>query len=277
MDVSKLKKIATEVRKDTIATMAKANMGHPGGSLSQVEVLVALYNEIMNIRPEEPEWEERDRLIFSKGHACASYYTVLAHRGYFPVQDLSSFGEIDSYLQSHPDRNKTPGVENSSGSLGQGLSLAVGVALAAKIKNKTYQVYALLGDGECDSGQVWEALMAAAHHQLDNLLIIIDHNKLQAKGTCDYIMKLNPFADKLKTFNHNVIEIDGHDFNDIVKGINGAKDVSKLEGKPTVILSHTIKGKGVSFMENVVGWHNAPPTLEDMDNALKELGGVESE
>lgn len=269
-----LKKIANKIRRLSLSLINRAEMGHPGGALSQTDILTALYFNILNVKPENPHWEERDRFVYSKGHTCASLYVTLAIRGFFQLKDLENMGELDSHLQSHPDKNKTPGVENSSGSLGQGLSLAVGMALAARLKKRNYIIYALLGDGECDEGQVWEAAMSASHYKLNNLILMIDHNKLQAKGPCKEIMNIEPLSDKWKAFGWDVWEMDGHNFEDIITVINKAKTNGRQTGNPNAIITHTIKGKGVSFMENVCKWHNLPPDDQELKAALQELGGA---
>ena len=265
--------IARQVRRLTLRAIHGAGMGHPGGALSQVELLVALYFRLMRIDPLQPEWGNRDRLVFSKGHACASLYAVLALRGYFPVSDLQTLGRIDSHLQSHPDRSKTPGIDVSTGALGQGLSLAVGMALAARMRRRDYTVYALLGDGECDSGQIWEAAMAASHLALSNLVAVIDRNGMQAKGTCREIMELEPLADKWAAFGWTVMEANGHDFSDLTESLTSARLTAARTNKPVVVIAHTVKGRGVSFMENVARWHNSPPTEDEVAAALGELEG----
>lgn len=263
--------LARKVRRLSLIMIHGAGMGHPGGALSVVELLVALYFRVMRIAPARPTWRERDRLVFSKGHACAALYAVLALRGYFPESDLKELGRIDSHLQSHPDKNKTPGLDASSGALGQGLSLAVGMALAARMRGRDYTVYALLGDGECDCGQIWEAAMAASHLALGNLVAVVDANRMQAKGTCREIMAIEPLAEKWAAFRWNVTETDGHDLDAVTRTLTSARERAGRTGRPVAVLAHTVKGRGVSFMENVTRWHNAPPTDQELEAALKEL------
>lgn len=262
---------ALKIRRDIIESVAEAKSGHPGGSLSSVEILTALYFNVMNIRPDEPKWEDRDRFVLSKGHAAPLLYSVLAERGYFPREELLKLRKLGAMLQGHPDMKGTPGVDMSTGSLGQGISAAVGMAIAGKIDKKDYRVYALLGDGELEEGQVWEASMAAAHYKLDNLTAFVDHNRLQIDGPVKDVMSPEPVADKFKAFGWEVICINGHDYKQIFDAIDKAKNT---KGKPTVIIAETIKGKGVSFMENQVGWHGSAPNMEQRDKALNELGGV---
>lgn len=248
--------------------IAKANSGHPGGSLSAVEIITALYWKVLQHKPADPNWVDRDRFILSKGHAAPVLYAALAECGYFPVAELATLRQIDSRLQGHADRTHTPGVEMSSGSLGQGLSFAVGVALAGRLDRKDYRVYALLGDGECDEGQVWEAAMAAAHFKVDNLTAIVDNNGLQLSGCNADTMNLEPFKDKWASFGWHTIEVNGHDINQLLDAFDKAK---KVKGKPTVIIAHTVKGKGVSFMENNVDFHGKAPNAKELEIALKEL------
>lgn len=260
---------ARRLRRHIIEMTARAGSGHPGGSLSAVEILTSLYFKVMRHRPQEPSWPGRDRFILSKGHAAPVLYAVLAERGYLPVEELLTLRQLDSRLQGHTDRNSVPGVEMTGGSLGQGLSFAVGTALAAGLDKADYRVYALLGDGECDEGQVWEAAMAAAHYRLDNLVAIIDRNNLQLDGWTWQVMNLEPLADKWRSFGWHVLEIDGHDFRQVVGALEGARLV---KGRPVAIIAHTIKGKGVSFMENNLDFHGKAPTPEETQKALKELG-----
>ena len=263
-----LKKIATEIRKSIIIQTASAGSGHPGGSLSGVEILTYLYFVEMNIDPKNPKDPNRDRFVLSKGHASPLLYAVLAEKGFISKDELTGFRQIYSNLQGHPDMKKIPGVEMSTGSLGQGLSVANGMALAAKLDGKNYRVYVLLGDGEIQEGQIWEAAMTAAHYKLDNLTAFLDHNGLQIDGKITEVMSPEPVDEKFKAFGWHVIKIDGHDFNQIEKAVNEAKTI---KGKPTIIIAETVKGKGVSFMENEVGWHGTAPNKEQAQKALEEL------
>ena len=271
-DTMELEEQARNIRKKTLDMMGECSAGHPGGSLSQVEILVALYWKILHIDPKHPADPQRDRLVVSKGHTCASLYVTLAEKGYFDGSELYSFSSLGSILQGHPDRNKTPGIETSSGSLGQGLSQAVGMALAARKKGRAYTVYALLGDGELDSGQIWEALMAASHYRLDNLVIIVDCNKMQAKGNTSDIMNLGDLHWKLSSFIDNVFECDGHNIPEILSTFKAAVKSAVQKKLPAVIISNTVKGKGVSMMENVPVWHNAAPSRQQAEIAIKEIG-----
>ncbi len=263
-----LKEVAKTLRRHVITMTAKAGSGHPGGSLSSADVVTALFWRVMRHRPSEPRWAERDRFIPSKGHVAPLLYAALAESGYFPVEELSTLRKLDSRLQGHTDRTSTLGVEMSSGSLGQGLSFGIGTALAARLNSQSYRVYVLLGDGECDEGQVWEAAMAAAHFKLDNLVAIVDHNKQQIDGWNWEVMSLEPFTEKWRSFGWKVIEIDGHDFDQIVAAFEQAKGV---KGQPTVIIAHTTKGKGVSFMENKPDFHGKATTPQETTRALEEL------
>jgi transketolase len=246
-----------------------AGSGHPGGSLSYADILAALYFKIMNHRSQDPQWEDRDRLVLSKGHAAPAYYAALAESGYFPVSELITLRKLGSRLQGHPSRNKTPGVEMSTGSLGQGLSVANGMALAAKLDKRSYRIFCLCGDGEMQSGQIWEAAMLGAHYKLDNVTAFLDRNRLQIDGPTETIMSIEPIAKKWDAFGWNVIEIDGHDMRQIL----GACDMTKeIKGKPTMIIAHTVKGKGVSFMENSVPFHGKAPTEDELKRGLRELG-----
>ena len=262
--------IANTLRIDIIKMLEKSKSGHPGGSLSACEILTALYFKEMNIDPKNPKKDDRDRFVLSKGHGAPVLYAALAEKGYFPKEELSSLRKIDSMLQGHPDMKGTPGVDMTTGSLGQGLSAANGMALASKLDNKGYRVYALLGDGEVQEGIIWEAAMFAAHYKLDNLTVFIDHNGLQIDGRNKDVMNIEPIDEKFKAFGWHTISIDGHDFQEIFNAIDQAK---KVEGKPTIIIAKTIKGKGVSFMENQVGWHGNAPSKEEAEKAIKELGG----
>ena len=268
LSVAELERMAKRLRRHVITMIATAGSGHPGGSLSAADIVTTLYFKIMRHDPRNPQWLDRDRFILSKGHAAPILYAALAECGYFPVDELFTLRKLDSRLQGHTDRLLTPGVEMSSGSLGQGLSFGIGIALAGKLDARDYQVYVLLGDGECDEGQIWEAAMAAAHYKIDNLTAIIDHNEIQLAGrTCD-IMNLEPLADKWRSFNWHVLDINGHDINQILQA---AKKAREIKQRPTVIIAHTIKGKGVSFMENNVDFHGKAPTPEETERALKEL------
>lgn len=263
-----LEEIARTLRRHIITMTAKAGSGHPGGSLSATEIVTALFFKVMRHRSSDPDWAERDRFILSKGHAAPLLYAALAESGYFPVEELATLRKLDSRLQGHTDRASTPGVEMSAGALGQGLSFSVGVALTARLDSRDHRVYVLLGDGECNEGQVWEAVMAAAHFKVDNLVAIVDHNKQQLDGWTREIMNLEPLAARWRSFGWHAIEIDGHDFGQILPALEEAKGT---KGQPTVIIAHTIKGKGVSFMENNVEFHGKAPTPEEAERALKEL------
>ncbi|HBM79562.1 MAG: transketolase [Clostridiales bacterium] len=265
-----LNDIALKVRRDIVESITEAKSGHPGGSLSAVEIITALYFKIMRINPKKPHWEDRDRFVLSKGHAAPALYSVLAERGYFPREELLKLRKIGAMLQGHPDMKGTPGIDMSTGSLGQGLSSANGMALAGKLDNKDYRVYVLLGDGELEEGQVWEAAMTSAHYELDNLTAFVDHNKLQIDGPISEVMSPEPVDEKFKAFGWNVISINGHDFEQILDAVNIARNT---KGRPTMIVAETIKGKGVSFMENQVGWHGSAPSREQCEKALLELGG----
>ena len=263
-----LEEIAKTLRRHIISMTAKAGSGHPGGSLSAADIVAALFFRVLRHNYAEPRWAERDRFILSKGHAAPVLYAALAESGYFPAEELSTLRKLGSRLQGHADVTCTPGVEMSSGSLGQGLSFGIGTALAARLNSQSYRVYVLLGDGECDEGQVWEAAMAAAHFKVDNLVAIVDHNKQQIDGWNWEVMTLEPFADKWRSFGWKVIEIDGHDFDQILAAFQQA---ALVEGQPTVIIAHTTKGRGVSFMENNPEFHGKAPTPEEAERALKEL------
>ena len=260
--------LARRIRRHIVTMIGKAGSGHPGGSLSAVEIVSSLYFRVLKHKPQDPQWADRDRFILSKGHAAPLLYTVLAECGYFPVAELATLRQLDSRLQGHTDRNLTPGVEMSAGALGQGLSFAVGVALAGRLNAQSYRVYVLLGDGECNEGQIWEAAMAAAHFKVDNLTAIVDRNRLQLDGWCCDVMNSEPFVQKWRAFGWQVIEVDGHDFTQLGRAFTRAK---KVKGKPTVIIAHTVKGKGVSFMENNPDFHGKAPSAEEVEIALKEL------
>ena len=259
---------ACKIRMGIIESTYGAKAGHPGGSLSATEMFTYLYFKEMNIDPKNPKWEDRDRFVLSKGHTTPGLYATLAHRGFFPVEDLPTFRHIDSYLQGHPNMNMVPGVDMSTGSLGQGVSVAVGMAKGAKYTGKQNRVYTLLGDGEIQEGQVWEACMAAAHYDLDNLCVIVDNNGLQIDGDIADVMSPYPIVGKLEAFGFHVIAIDGHDFEAIEAALNEAKTV---KGKPSAIVMKTVKGKNVSFMENNAGWHGKAPNDAEYAQAMAEL------
>lgn len=267
-NVNDLKKISKEVRKNIINMVYSAKSGHPGGALSVADILTTLYFYELNINVNNPKDEERDRFVLSKGHSSPALYAVLAEKGFFPKEDLTSFRKIDSYLQGHPDMNKVPGVDMSTGSLGQGLSVSNGMALSAKIDKKSYRVYCILGDGEIEEGQIWEALMTSSHYKLDNLCVIVDNNELQIDGKIQDVMNPKPIDKKFEAFGFNVISINGHDFEEIIHAFKMAKNT---KGKPTAIIAKTIKGKGVSFMENEVSWHGKAPNEEQYKLALEML------
>lgn len=267
--VEELQQQAKEIRKEILQMTHKAGSGHPGGSLSAADIVTALYFHVMNIDPENPKWEARDRFVLSKGHAAPVLYAALAEQGYFPKEDLNHLRQIDQHLQGHPDMKGTPGVDMTTGSLGQGISAAVGMALAGKMDQASYRVYALLGDGEMQEGQVWEALMSAAHYKLDNLIACLDHNRIQLVGPTNEIMTISPAAEKIRAFGWHVIEIDGHDMQAI---LNALKEAEGVTGKPIMIVANTVKGKGVSFMENTAAWHGNAPSATDLEKALAELG-----
>lgn len=268
MNKLELQKMANEVRKGILTGVHAAKAGHPGGSLSAAEVFTYLYFEEMNIDPKNPEDPDRDRFVLSKGHTAPGLYATLANRGYFPVEDLLTLRQIGSHLQGHPCKQHTPGIDMSSGSLGQGISAACGMALAGKLCNKDYRVYTLLGDGEIEEGQVWEAAMFAAHYKLDNLLAIVDNNGLQIDGKITEVCSPEPITDKFAAFGWHVITMDAHDFDSIEKAFDEAE---KISGKPVVIVQKSIKGKGVSFMEDKCSWHGTAPNKEQYDQAMAEL------
>jgi transketolase len=273
MDNLQLKKYANEVRKGIITSTHAAKAGHPGGSLSAADVFTYLYFEEMNIDPKDPEKADRDRFVLSKGHTAPGLYAALANRGYFPVEDLTTLRKLGSYLQGHPNMH-IPGVDMASGSLGQGISAAVGMALGAKLDGKDYRVYTLLGDGEIQEGQVWEAAMFAGFRKLDNLVVIVDNNGLQIDGPVDKVCSPYPIADKFKAFNFNVVEIDAHDFDQIRSAFKNARDT---KGMPTCIVLHSVKGKGVSFMENNADWHGKAPNDEEYAKAMEDLAKIDAE
>ena len=271
MNKLELMKTANEVRKGIVTAVHSAKAGHPGGSLSAADIFTYLYFEEMNIDPKEPKKADRDRFVLSKGHTAPGLYSVLAQRGYFPVEDLKTLRHTGSYLQGHPDMKHIPGVDMSSGSLGQGISAAVGMAIAGKLDNADYRVYTLLGDGEIQEGQVWEAAMLAAHKKLDNLVVIVDNNNLQIDGAIDEVNSPYPIDKKFEAFNFHVINIDGNDFDQIDAAFKEAKTV---KGCPTAIIAKTIKGKDVSFMENQAGWHGKAPNDEKYAVAMADLEKV---
>lgn len=269
MNKLELMKTANEVRKGIVTAVHSAKSGHPGGSLSAADIYTYLYFEEMNIDPKDPKKADRDRFVLSKGHTAPGYYSTLAHRGFFPVEDLTTLRKVGSYLQGHPDMKHIPGVDMSSGSLGQGISAAVGMAISAKLSNDDYRVYTLLGDGEIQEGQVWEAAMFAGFRRLDNLVVIVDNNGLQIDGPVDQVCSPYPINEKFKAFNFHVIDLkDGNDMDQIADAFKEAKNT---KGMPTAIIAHTVKGKGVSFMENQVGWHGKAPNDEEYAVAMEDL------
>lgn len=263
-----LKDMAAQIRLDILEEVHAASSGHPGGSLSIAEIITYLYLEEMNVRPSEPKWEDRDRLVLSKGHTAPALYAALAEKGFFSREELKNLRQADSFLQGHPDMKGTPGVDMSTGSLGLGFSAACGMALVAKTYGKSYRTYAIVGDGESEEGQIWEAAMFAAHYKLDNLCVILDWNGLQIDGLITEVMNPTPHDKKLEAFGFHVISIDGHDFNAIAAALEEARSV---KGKPTAIIAKTVKGKGVSFMENQVGWHGSAPNDEQYAAAVAEI------
>ncbi len=269
-----LQKRACKVRMGILEGVHAAKSGHPGGSLSAADTITYLYFSELKVDPENPKWEERDRFVLSKGHCAPALYAALAERGFFPVEELLSLRHIGAMLQGHPDMKKTPGIDMSTGSLGQGISAACGMALAAKLSKQPYRVYAMLGDGELEEGMVWEAAMFAAHYQLDNLIIIVDNNNLQIDGTLAEVCSPEPVTDKFEAFGWNVVSINGHDFDAIDAAFQQAKAVS---GKPSVIVQKTVKGKGVSFMEDNVAWHGSAPNDAQYEQAMQELKAVLNE
>jgi transketolase len=270
-----ISEIARKIRVDIIEMLTEAKSGHPGGSLSAADILAVLYFREMRIDPQNPHWPGRDRFVLSKGHAAPVLYAALAEKGFFPREELRQLRKTGHFLQGHPDMKKVPGVDMSTGSLGQGISAAAGMALAGKIDNSDYRVYCLLGDGEIAEGLVWEAAMAAAHYKLDNLVAILDYNGLQIDGRNEEVMNSSPVAAKWEAFGWNVLKVDGHDYDQLTEAFELAKN---LKGKPTMIVAKTVKGKGVSFMENQAGWHGNAPSREQAETALKELkGGTDHE
>ncbi len=268
MNNLELKKIANEIRKDIVTAVYSAKSGHPGGSLSAADIFTYLYYEEMNVDPKNPKWEDRDRFVLSKGHVAPGLYSVLAEKGFFPKEDLTTLRHTGSYLQGHPDMKHIPGVDMSSGSLGQGVSVAVGMAAAGKFDNKDYRVYTLTGDGEIQEGQIWEAAMWAGHRKLDNLVVIVDNNNLQIDGKVSDVCSPYPIDKKFEAFNFHVINIDGNDFDQIRAAFEEAK---QTKGQPTAIIATTVKGKGVSFMEDNAGWHGKAPNEEEYKIAMEEL------
>ena len=266
--VQELEALCRQFRIDVLTAIHQAQSGHPGGSLSATEMFTYLYFKEMNIDPQNPKWEDRDRFVLSKGHTAPGLYATLANRGFFPVEDLLTLRKIDSYLQGHPNMNMVPGVDMSTGSLGQGVSVATGMALGAKHAGKNFRVYSLLGDGEIQEGQVWEACMFAAHYKLDNMVVIVDNNGLQIDGNIADVMSPYPIVDKLEAFGFKVVAIDGHDFDAIEAALEEAKTV---KGQPCAIVMSTTKGKGVSFMENNAGWHGKAPNDAEYEQAMAEL------
>jgi transketolase len=265
--IKELEAKAKEIRRDIVSMLCRACSGHPGGSLSSTDLVTALYFSVLRHDPKRPQWQDRDRFHMSKGHCCPLWYAALAHAGYFPKEKLLTLRKLGSLLQGHPDR-RTPGIDAASGSLGQGLSIALGMALAGRLDAKDYRVYCLLGDGEIQEGNVWEAAMAAAHYRCDNLCAILDYNGMQIDGKVSDVMGLEPVADKWRAFGWHTIEIDGHNMAAILKAFEEAKTV---KARPAIVIAHTTKGKGVSFMENVCSFHGCPPTKEEADRALEEL------
>lgn len=267
-DVGLLRDKANAIRRHIIAMLGEAGSGHPGGSLSCADIMAALYFREMNVKPEDPHWPDRDRFVMSKGHAAPALYATLALRGFFPEEELKTLRKLGSRLQGHPDMKVTPGVDASTGSLGQGLSLANGMAIAAKLDGKDYRVYVILGDGEVEEGQVWEAAMTAYHRRLDNLVAFLDYNRLQIDGDVKDVKSLDDLPAKWRAFGWHVIEIDGHDMEAILRALDEAR---MAKGRPTMIVAHTIKGRGVSFMENQAGWHGTAPNKDQVAQALSEL------
>ena len=267
-NINELQEMAKKVRRGIIEAVYSHKSGHPGGSLSVADILTVLYFNEMNIDEKNPKWEDRDRLVLSKGHCSPALYSCLANRGYFPVEDLKTFRSIDSYLQGHPDMNKVPGVDMTTGSLGQGLSAACGMAIAGKMDKKDYRVYCILGDGEIEEGQIWEATMSANKYKLDNLCVVVDNNNLQIDGTIEEVMSSYPIDEKFRSFGFQIIKIDGHNIQEIIDAFDVAKNI---KDKPVCIIAKTIKGKGISYMENQVGWHGKAPNEEQYKLAIQEL------
>lgn len=267
-EIKRLEDIAREIRCSILTMIREAGVGHIGGSLSITDILVALYFKVLKINPRDPGWPDRDRLVMSKGHGAAAIYSTLAEKGFFPKEELRTFGLINSNLQVHPDKNRVPGIEASTGALGQGLSIGLGMALAARLNKKDYYTFIILGDGEIQEGQVWEAAMFASHYRIDNLTAVLDYNNVQLMGNVSEIMEIAPVAEKWSSFGWEVLEIDGHNFNQIIESLYKAKEV---KGKPTIIIANTTKGKGVSFMQNTCKWHGSVPTQEEYIKAVAEI------
>lgn len=263
-----LEKLAKKIRLGIIDEVYYGKSGHPGGSLSIADIMTVLYFDEMNIDNENPNWEDRDRLVLSKGHCSPALYAALAYRGYFPIEDLKTFRNINSYLQGHPDKKNIPGVDMSTGSLGQGLSAANGMAISAKLNKKNYRVYCILGDGEIEEGQIWEAAMSSSKYKLDNLCVIVDNNNLQIDGTIDEVMSSKPIDDKFRSFGFEIIKIDGHNIEEIKSAFEVAKNVKE---KPVCIIAKTIKGKGVKYMENKVDWHGKAPNEDEYKQAIIDI------
>ena len=268
MNNLELEKMANEIRKDIVTAVHSAKSGHPGGSLSSADIFTYLYFEEMNVDPANPKWEDRDSFVLSKGHVAPGLYSTLAEKGYFPKEDLKTLRHTGSYLQGHPDMKHIPGIDMSSGSLGQGVSVAVGMAAAGKYDKKDYRVYTLTGDGEIQEGQIWEAAMWAGHRKLDNLVVIVDNNNLQIDGSVEDVCSPYPIDKKFEAFNFHVINIDGNDFDQIRAAF---KEARETKGMPTAIIAKTVKGKGVSFMENAAGWHGKAPNDEEYEIAMADL------
>lgn len=269
---NELEKIACEIRQDIISMVHESQSGHPGGSLSSADILTALYFKEMNVDPKNPKWEDRDRFVLSKGHASPVLYATLAKKGYFPKEELMKFRKVGAILQGHPEMKAIPGVDMSTGSLGQGLAAANGMALAAKIDKKDYRVYSVVGDGESQEGMIWEAAMLASHYKLDNLTVFLDNNGLQIDGKNIDVMNVEPLDEKFKAFGWNVLKINGHDLGEIFSALEESK---KMKGKPTIIIARTVKGKGVCFMENKAEWHGNAPNDEQTKEAIEELQELE--
>ncbi len=270
MNIEELKQKSITIRKHIIHMLTEAGSGHPGGSLSAVELITTLYFHKLRHNPKDPNWADRDRVVFSKGHGCPLWYAILAECGYFPKEELLTLRKFGSMLQGHPDKLRTPGVDISSGSLGQAFSASCGMAAAAKIDKKDYRVYVLLGDGEIQEGQVWEAAMSASHYKLDNLCAILDHNRFQIDGRVEDVMNIEPLEDKWKAFGWNTISIDGHDIKQVIDAYNKAETI---KGKPSIIIAKTVKGKGVSFMEHTSDWHGKTPNKDESIKAINEIHG----
>ncbi len=266
--IKELEEIAKKIRREIVEQVYIASSGHPGGSLSIADILTVLYFYELNVDEKNPTWEDRDRFVLSKGHCAPALYASLANRGFFDLEELKEFRNINGKLQGHPDMKKIPGVDMTTGSLGQGLSAANGMAIAGKLDKKDYRVYCLLGDGEIEEGQVWEAAMAASQYKLDNLCVIVDNNNLQIDGTIEEVMSSKPIDEKFRSFGFQIIKIDGNDIDEIIKAFDVARNV---KGKPTCIIAETVKGKGVSFMENQVKWHGKAPNEKEFKQAIEEL------